>query len=319
MTPLDDYRRTPVWNGGARLKARRSLLTYLRRVWRIMLNVIGPNQSGFRMRLKFWGVRGSTPSPQIENMGYGGNTPCLEMRGPGPDVFIFDGGTGLRQLGDALLDEFKNKKLRIHFFSTHCHWDHIQGIPFFAPLYQADHEVIFYSFSAANDLQPALEYQMKGPFFPVNFDSVPIRRKFIRLESGPVKCDGLTILPFPVNHPQGAAGYRVEYAGASVVYASDLENGHPQLDTLLRDTARNADLLIHDSQYTPEEYEHRRGWGHITWLQAAEAAKDAKVKQLILFHHDPSHKDEFIAGVTRDARKHVENTEAAREGWVVSL
>src|SRR6266849_3418018 len=127
-----------------------------------------PNYPSSRMRLKFWGVRGSTPTPQIENMGYGGNTPCLEIRGPGKDVFIFDGGTGLRPLGDALLEEFKDHNLRIHFFSTHSHWDHIQGIPFFAPLYEARHEVLFYSFPEKTDFQKALECQMKSPYFPVD-------------------------------------------------------------------------------------------------------------------------------------------------------
>ena len=277
-----------------------------------------PN-SHSRMRVKFWGVRGSTPTPQIENMSYGGNTPCLEIRTPGRDVFIFDGGTGLRPLGAELLDEFKDEKLRIHFFSTHCHWDHIQGIPFFTPLYEARHEVTFYAFSASNDFQKALEWQMMNPFFPVNFESVAIRRRFVHLGSESVICDGLTVQPFPVRHPQGAVGYRIERAGATVVYATDLESGDPRLDTVLRDYAQNADILIHDAQYTPDEYENHRGWGHSTWSQAVCAAKDARVKQLVLFHHDPTHKDALISQIVEDARRHVENTEAAREGSVLTL
>ena len=277
------------------------------------------NHQPSRLRIKFWGVRGSTPTPQPDTMGYGGNTPCIEVRGPGTDVFIFDGGTGLRQLGAALQAEFQERKLRIHFFSSHCHWDHIQGIPFFAPLYEAGHEITFYSSANSPDFQQALAYQMRNPYFPVDFHSIPIRWNSVPIDSKDVKCDGLTIRAFPVNHPQGAVAYRIESAGASVVYATDLENGDARLDSILRDHADGADILIHDAQYTPEEYQGRRGWGHSSWDHAVCAARDANVKRLILFHHDPAHDDDAVSAIVEDARRQVDHAEAAREGWALTL
>ena len=122
-----------------------------------------------------------------------------------------------------------------------------------------------------------------------------------------------------MNHPQGAFGYRIESSGAVVVYASDLEHGHAGLDSVLRDYAQGADILIYDAQYTPEEYKNHQGWGHSTWHQGIRVARDAKVKQLILFHHDPWHDDWFLDDLVREARRHFDNTVGAREGWMVSL
>ena len=276
-------------------------------------------QEASRLRVKFWGVRGSTPTPQRENLGFGGNTSCLEVRGAGDEILIFDGGTGLRQLGIALLKEFKKKKFRAHFFFTHCHWDHIQGIPFFDPLYRDENEVVFYAPPTPNDLRGVLMGQMATPYFPVNFESVAIKRSFVQLESGPVKCGGLTIHSFPVNHPQGAVGYRVESAGKAMVYATDMEAGNERLDGIVRDFSQNADLLIHDAQYTDQEIKMKRGWGHSTWGEAVQAAKDAKAGQLILFHHDPSHDDQFVREIVKKARRKFDHTKAAREGWFVEL
>jgi phosphoribosyl 1,2-cyclic phosphodiesterase len=271
----------------------------------------------FRMRVKFWGVRGSTPTPQVENLGFGGNTPCLEIRGPNNELLIFDGGTGLRQLGYSLIQEFQNDKLFLNFFLTHFHWDHIQGIPFFAPIYHARNEMNFFSLS--NSMREVLEGQMSMPYFPVNFESVASKRNFVCLEPDPLKCGGITVHTFALNHPQGCIGYRLECAGAVLVYASDTEHGNRKMDSLLRDFAQDADVLIHDAQYTAEEYESHRGWGHTTSDQAVCVALDAKVKQLILFHHDPSHDDRFLFELVQKARLRFENTYGAREGWVVDI
>jgi phosphoribosyl 1,2-cyclic phosphodiesterase len=274
---------------------------------------------GSRLRLKFWGVRGSVPTPQRENLAFGGNTPCLELRGPDGQVLVFDGGTGLRQLGNSLLNEFNGRKLHIHFFASHFHWDHIQGIPFFAPLYLPDVEVTFYTMPASHALEQALEGQMKPPYFPVNFEAVPVRRRFVPMDSSPLKCGGLRIHTFPMNHPQGAFGYRIESADAVFVYASDLEHGDWKLDTTLREHAQGADVLIYDAQYTPEEYEAHRGWGHSTWNEAVRVAKDSRSQRLMLFHHDPSHDDQFLYRIVDEARRQFENTEGAKEGQSVSL
>ncbi|HEV8131467.1 MAG TPA: MBL fold metallo-hydrolase [Acidobacteriota bacterium] len=289
------------------------------------------DQNSFRLRLKFWGVRGSTPTPQIENLSYGGNTACLEVRLPTNEIFIFDGGTGVRNLGISLVEEFKERKLSATFLLTHYHWDHIQGIPFFAPLYAGANEFTFYSFRRARpgrkgDAEPyydtvreMLEGQMKNPYFPINFAFLPSKRDFREIHRDPIKFGNLNVHPFPLNHPQGALGYRIESEGAVIVYASDLEHGHRELDSTLREFAQNADILIYDSQYTPEEYEQRKGWGHSTWLEATKVANDSRVKQLILFHHDPSHTDQMFFEVVQQARMHFENTLGAKEGWVFIL
>jgi phosphoribosyl 1,2-cyclic phosphodiesterase len=178
--------------------------------------------------------------------------------------------------------------------------------------------VTFYS-SVSNSIRQALEGQMATPYFPVSFESAACKRSFVDLESAPVASGGLTVHPFPLNHPQSAIGYRIESSGAVIVYASDLEHGHAALDSVLRDYAQNADVLVYDAQYTPEEYPSHRGWGHSTWQEGVRVASDARVRQLVLFHHDPSHDDQFVFRMTQEARRQFENTEAAREGWEIVL
>ncbi len=283
----------------------------------------------FRFRMTFWGVRGSTPTPQIENLNYGGNTCCLEIRLPNEEVFIFDAGTGVRNLGDSLLEEFPDQKLNLKVFLTHFHWDHIQGIPFFQPLYHAENKVIFHSVAfpegqyrrcgSNNGLEETLKIQMANPYFPIAFDSLPAKKEFIQIDPKPLKFGKLTITPFPLNHPGQTFGYRIESEGAVVVYATDLEHGHEKLDRVLREVSENADLLIFDSQYTPEDYGKHRKWGHSTWLEACRAASDAKVKQLALFHHNPSYDDRQFYKIIQEARGEFENTIGSQEGWSLIL
>ncbi|MGI8745770.1 MAG: MBL fold metallo-hydrolase [Bryobacteraceae bacterium] len=274
---------------------------------------------GFRLQLKFWGVRGSTPTPLTANLGYGGNTACLEIRLPNSEVYIFDGGSGARDLGLKLIDEFKNQKLALNFFLTHFHWDHIQGLPFFAPLYSPQNEVTFHSFRSEEQIRLTLEGQMSTPYFPVNFEFLAARRNFARIHGEAVRFGSLSVESFRLNHPQEAFGYRIESGGAVIVFASDLEHGDPKLDLTLRQYAEGADILVFDAQYTPDEYELRRGWGHSTWLEATRVARDSKVKQLVLFHHDPSHDDRTLDNIVGQARKFFENTNAAREGLCLSV
>lgn len=272
-----------------------------------------------RLRVKFWGVRGSTPTPQIDNLGYGGNTPCLEVRLPGGEVFVFDAGTGARNLGAALMEEKHGEDMSVTIFLTHFHWDHIQGIPFFAPLYEPNNRLQFISHCSTGPLQEILGGQMAKPYFPVNFESATRRRDFVQLDGKAWRQGALLVQPFPLTHPQGAAGYRIEANGAVVVYATDHEHGVPEVDTGLRDIAQGADLLIYDSQYTPAEYEKHRGWGHSTWKEGVAVAQDARVKQLVLFHHDPSHNDDTMSHITDEARQFFDATSAAREGLTIAL
>jgi phosphoribosyl 1,2-cyclic phosphodiesterase len=266
-----------------------------------------------RVRLRFWGVRGSIPVPAADHMGHGGNTPCLEVR-VGKNIFVIDAGTGARKLGIDLQNEFAGTALELNLLLTHFHWDHIQGLPFFAPLYSADNRVIFHSCHPPEKVKRILEGEMSTPYFPVNFEFLAAKRDFVSLRDGPLRDAGLCVRAFPLHHPQGATGYRIEAGGVVITHASDLEHGHPELDKTLREYAQDADVLIYDSQYTPEEYSSKKGWGHSTWLEATRVARDCKAKRLILFHHDPGHDDARMQEIVKEARGQFDNTDAAREG-----
>jgi phosphoribosyl 1,2-cyclic phosphodiesterase len=270
------------------------------------------------MRLKFWGVRGSTPTPEVQNLGYGGNTSCLEIRSSENEVFIFDAGSGIRPLGQSLAAEFKGQKLSVNVFLTHFHWDHIQGLPFFLPFYKIDNEMTFHGASAMGHLQERLQGQMSKPYFPVSMD-VGAHRNFVELDPGELKLGSLRIHPFPLNHPQGASGYRIESSTGSIVYATDLEHGHAKLDSVIREYCQGADILVYDCNYTPEEYASHTGWGHSTWRAAVDVAKDAGVKRLIIFHHDPWHNDQMMDAIVAQAREHFDDVLAATEGWAVEV
>lgn len=273
----------------------------------------------YRMRLRFWGVRGSTPTPQSENLEFGGNTACVEVRLPDGVVFVFDGGTGIRDLGVLLTREFPQRPLSINLFLTHYHWDHIQGIPFFSPLYSAENRVVFFGHGHLGHPEKMLVGQMQAPYFPVGLDLAAAGKDFYEVGTGPMNFSTLEIHPFPLNHPQGAVGYRMEREGASIVYATDLEHGHPRLDKVLREHVEGADILIYDAQYTPAEYETHQGWGHSTWLEATQIAKECGVGQLILFHHDPSHDSRVTREIVQQAQKLFPRTIAAQEGWATDL
>ena len=273
----------------------------------------------FRLRLKFWGVRGSTPTPQMENMGYGGNTPCLEVRLPDGGIFVFDAGTGARKLGQTLLKEANGAKLDINIFLSHFHWDHIQGIPFFDPLYDRRNRIRFLAHARTGPLREILEGQMARPYFPVDFEAATRDCEFEVLGDEPWCRGPLTVTSFPLRHPQGASGYRIDSGGASIVYATDHEHGDEARDAGICEAAKGADLLIYDSQYTAEEYANRSGWGHSTWVQALKFAKAADVKRVILFHHDPARTDDELDAILEEAQSVWEPTIMAREGWSVEL
>jgi phosphoribosyl 1,2-cyclic phosphodiesterase len=265
------------------------------------------------LRLRFWGVRGSVPTPVRENLGYGGNTSCVEIRTGENEFIILDAGTGIRALGAALLKTSGKQPLKLNVFLTHYHWDHIQGLPLFVPLFQPGNEITFHAAERLGSIHDQLRGQMKAPFFPVEFDNVGARTRFVEMDGAEVKIAGLSIRCFPMNHPQGAGGYRIEGPSGVIVFASDLEPGDSKLDRVAREFAEGADTLVYDSQYTPEEYATHVGWGHSHWREAAAVANDAKVKQLVLFHHDPTHDDERVDGIIESTRALFENTSGARE------
>ncbi len=272
------------------------------------------------MRITFWGVRGSTPAPQPENMRYGGNTSCVEVR-LGDEVYIFDCGTGVRVLGHALCREFKQHPIAAHIFVSHFHWDHIQGLPFFTPLYSnPESHFQFHCSSRVRNLKQVLEDQMASPYFPVGLAQMQAHQHFYDLDEGRLDLGSMTVQTSWLNHPQGCMGFRLETKEGVLVYATDNEPGHPLFDRNVRKLAAGADVLIYDAQYLPEEYEaRRRGWGHSHWREAVNVVMESGAKELILFHHDPEHDDECIDRVVKEARNYYPLVRAAAEGMQIEV
>jgi phosphoribosyl 1,2-cyclic phosphodiesterase len=273
------------------------------------------------VKLRIWGARGSTPTPEPGNARYGGNTTCVEIRLANGTLLIFDCGSGLRRLGKALVREFGEAPVVGYIFLTHFHWDHIQGIPFFTPLYRKGNAFFFHSVSLkAEELQGAVEGQMVSPYFPVNMSIMGAVRNFYDIGTEPVDIQGAMISSAQLHHPQGCVAYRVQADGGVFVFATDHEHGSALHDENLRRIAQGADVFIYDAQYTPEEYEgEKRGWGHSTWAEGVRFARQAGARQLILFHHDPDRDDRKLDRIVREARQQFANTVAAFEGLTLAI
>ena len=272
------------------------------------------------MQVKFWGVRGSTPTPQAENLRYGGNTSCVEVRVNG-NIYVFDCGTGFRNLGKQLTKEYAGKPIHAHIFISHFHWDNIQGIPFFQPLYEnPDNYFFFHSSSRSRGLQRAIEEQMADPYFPVDMSEMAAHRNFYDIEEDRIAFDDCVVQSMWLNHPQGCLGFRLETENHVLVYATDNEPGHPVFDKNVRKLAQGADVLIYDAQYLPEEYAaKKRGWGHSHWREAVNIVMESGTKELVLFHHDPDHSDECIDNIVKTARDHYAKVRAASEGMEIQV
>jgi phosphoribosyl 1,2-cyclic phosphodiesterase len=276
-------------------------------------------------KLSFWGVRGSTPTVDPATWRYGGNTPCLELLAPDGTQFVLDCGTGLRMLGSRWADPDGTRPAETHILVTHYHWDHIQGVPFFAPLYDAHNEFNFYSFRSKylgrDSLKQVFETQMASPYFPVNISAMAARRKFRELEGGEsFQIRENKITARWLNHPQGCLGYRIETPAGTVAYATDNEPGDPALEQSLLELAAGADIFINDAQYTPEQLAStRHGWGHSSWKEGVRVAREAGAKTLVLFHHDPDSTDRAVDTILRNAREEFDSVFAASEGMVITL
>lgn len=273
-------------------------------------------------KLSFWGVRGSTPTVDRTAWRYGGNTPCLELVTPDGSRIILDCGTGLRTLGNCWAAA--GRTIDAHILVTHYHWDHIQGIPFFAPLYSRHNKFHFYSFRSEflgrDSLKRVLEAQMAHPYFPVDLSAMSAAREFTEMSGGECFQVGDTrVKACWLNHPQGCLGFRLETPTGTIVYATDNEPGNREYDYNLRVLAEGADVFINDAQYTPEQLAMHRGWGHSSWLEGVRIAEAVGARNLVLFHHDPDSSDKAVDGILRDARGKLENSWAAAEGMVMTL
>ncbi|MFM7276460.1 MAG: MBL fold metallo-hydrolase [Microcystis aeruginosa] len=273
-------------------------------------------------QIKFWGVRGSIPCPGSETVRYGGNTSCVEMQ-VGRERLIFDGGTGLRILGQSLMAE---SPVKAHLFFSHSHWDHIQGFPFFIPAFIRGNTFNIYAVPSPNGatIKQTLHDQMLHPNFPVPLQIMRADLEFYNLEMGEtLYCADFTVETRPLNHPGEAVGYRVNWQGLSAAYITDTEHFPDRFDDNVLALARQADVMIIDATYTDEEYNDPKyskvGWGHSTWQQAVKIAQAAQVKQLVLFHHDPAHNDDFLDRIGEQVRKIFPETILAREGLSIEL
>jgi phosphoribosyl 1,2-cyclic phosphodiesterase len=278
------------------------------------------------MLVKFWGVHGSLPRPGPYTLKYGGNTACVEVR-CGKELIIFDAGTGIRELGEDLVRRdmgVLGKNIKGHIFFSHLHWDHVQGFPFFAPIFVEGNEFHLYGGKSLNTtLHGLMSHQMAEPNFPVNLHDLPATLRFHDVDPGTTIAVGeATIRTEKLNHPGGSIGYRLEYRNTVVVYASDTEH-IDGLDPLMLDLARGADALIYDGMFTPDQYMGisddlpRQSWGHSTWEAAVDLARAADVKQLILFHH--GNNDTVVAEIENRARERFPGSSAAYEGLEIEL
>jgi phosphoribosyl 1,2-cyclic phosphodiesterase len=272
------------------------------------------------MSARFWGTRGSIAAPGPGTTHFGGNTSCVELTTPSGGILVLDCGTGARSLGNQFLARAAGP-VSATILLTHTHWDHIQGFPFFAPLFQPGNHFKVYGPEGAHlSLRDVLAGQMEHHYFPVELDQLAARIVYQDLREGVYQIDGVTVRAQRMNHPSPTLGYRIEAGGRSICYLCDHE---PYFETVWREGApagrlesileagdrrhaeymQGAEVVIHEAQYTPEEYPSKRHWGHSAYPYVVELAAAVGVRRLFLTHHDPSHDDECVAGIERKARE----------------
>lgn len=271
------------------------------------------------MKFKFWGVRGSVPTPEKDMLKYGGNTSCLQIIPDDfDDIVIFDAGTGIRKLGYELMQQGKKK---YHIMISHIHWDHIQGIPFFAPLYSKENTVTFYgALKVDARLKESLSGQMDSLYFPIKLDELTANMEFMEVIEETFLINNLKITTRNQNHPGGSLGFRIQQGDQSIAYCTDNELIDEEPDHNMIALAKDVDVLIMDAMYDEEEYFRCRiGWGHAYYTRAARYAEKLKVEKLYLSHHGPGVTDNELEKRLVVARKIFPETYLAREGLLVDL
>ncbi len=245
------------------------------------------------MRIKCWGSRGSIPVCGKHYLKYGGSTTCMEIRNDNDELIIVDAGTGIRRLGNILINENRNN---FNLLFTHAHVDHLWGLPFFKPLYKKGVYINVYGCPfAQQSTRDILKSSMSPPYFPINFDDIKAEMLYLSSCEEPFQLESIQIIPIHISHPNRGLGYKFIENGKTFVFLTDneLTYQHPQgltYDHYL-EFVSGVDLLIHDSEFTPGEYKHTKGWGHSVYTDALQLALDGKVKHFGLFHHNQERKD----------------------------
>jgi phosphoribosyl 1,2-cyclic phosphodiesterase len=269
--------------------------------------------------VKFWGVRGSIACPSPQHMKYGGNTSCIEMNLGGRRI-LFDAGTGIRNAGQSFI---KQDARELFLMLSHTHWDHINGFPFFIPAYSPDFSIHIKAghLSGRSSVREVLSAQMENPVFPVPLETMRANITYEDFRAGETLnlYEGVTVRTAPLNHPNEATGYRVEFDGRSAVYVTDTEHVPGKADENILGLIEGADLVIYDSTYTEAEFPSHAGWGHSTWNEGMRLCRMANVKRLAIFHHDPDHTDEVMDKIAAEAEGAWAGNFVAREGMVVEI
>jgi len=278
------------------------------------------------MKLKFYGTRGSIPICDAGFQKFGGNTTCLQITFTDMNrIVVVDAGTGLRNLGKDLR-AIGHKQEQIPIALTHFHWDHIQGFPFFAPAYDSKQKITLLALGrdqTVTNLREIFEVQMQAEYFPVQLDHMGANFEFLQIADAGRHFTTYSDVPTIVTaqkhkHPGGAYSFRIERNGKVLVICTDVEHG-ADIDLRLVELARGADLLVHDAQYTAEELQNRRGWGHSSFDQAMQVAEMAGVKRLALTHHDPEHDDDFLERIEKLCQERFRDTVLARERMEIAI
>lgn len=278
------------------------------------------------MRIKFWGTRGSTPVPGKDTIIYGGNTTCLEVDLNSGRKVIIDAGTGIRPLGSEFVS--RREDVDIHLLVTHIHWDHIFGFPFFLPIYRSSTRILVDGYDLSmKGLRYSFDNKMGDGLWPIRFEELKADIQFIdKLTHGCLEIDGTIIDSIRLRHPQGGLGFRFREGDKTLVFLTD--NELDVKDKSFNDYiafCQEADILIHDGQYIPEEISRHRGWGHSDYQSAIDLALKAHVKKMVLFHHAPERKDSDVVKITilcQDLAKKKDSNleiESAKEDSVLVL
>lgn len=272
------------------------------------------------MKIKFYGTRGSTPVCDKDFLEFGGNTTSIKITRDNGRIAIIDAGSGIRNLGKDLIKEgFNQDELFIGF--THFHWDHIQGFPFFIPAYNPNVVINILAMGKGRDignLEDIFKGQMKSEYFPVPLEAMGATLNFLQIEKDELKINDTSVRVIKQNHPGGSFGYRIEDKEKIVVVCTDIEHGNSVSSDIV-EFCKNADLLVHDGQYTSEELQGHRGWGHSSYDQAIEVAERAGVKKLVITHHDPEHNDALLRQIEEECQKRYPNCVLAREGMEITF